>query len=150
MNAQHSTDSNKIVSSLMNFYEQFNHERLESLDTLYTQDVEFRDPVHTMYGILSLKAYMKKLATDLSFYRIRYTDMLAAENQAYLTWEMDYAHPKVNGGEVITVRGMSHIKYTTRIFYHEDSYEMGALLYEKLPVIGSITTFLKQRLGKQE
>jgi hypothetical protein len=61
---------------------------------------------------------------------------------------MDYAHKRLRQGRIITVRGMSQVRYTTRIFYHEDCYDLGALLYEHLPGIGLATRHLKHRLAR--
>ena len=56
---------------------------------------------------------------------------------------------QVNGGEILTIRGITHLKYTKRIYYHEDCYDLGALVYEHVPVLGGITRSLKSRLADQ-
>ena len=149
MNNTSDTKGQQLLMNLMNFYEKFSTENLAHLYEFYTQDIEFVDPVHKVDGILSLKHYFKKMAVNLSHYKIRYLEVLSGENSAYLTWEMDFAHKKICGGKMITVRGMSHLKFTNRIFYHEDCYDMGALLYKHLPVIGGITRTLKGRMAAQ-
>ena len=145
------TDSRnqRLLSSLMSFYEDFSVENLSKLDEVYTQDIEFIDPVHKVDGILSLKHYLKKMAANLTHYSIRYLDVLSGENTAYVTWEMDFAHKSINGGKMITVRGMSHFKFTSRVYYHEDSYDLGALIYDHLPLLGAITRSLKERMAAQ-
>ena len=149
MNNSPDSKAQQLLMNLMNFYEKFSAENMSKLDEFYTQDIEFVDPVHKVDGILSLKHYMKKMAINLSYYKIRYLEVLTGENTAYLTWEMDFAHKKISGGKIITVRGMSHLKFTNRIYYHEDCYDLGALLYEHLPVIGGITRSLKGRMAAQ-
>ena len=139
----------QLLKILMSFYEDFSVDNLSRLDELYTQDIEFVDPVHKVEGILNLKRYLKKMAAKLTHYSIRYVDVLSGENTAYVTWEMDLAHKSINNGKMITVRGMSHFKYTSRVYYHEDSYDLGALLYEHLPLIGGITRSLKLRIAGQ-
>lgn len=140
-------ESNQLIASLMTLFEDFSLDNLSRLDEIYTQDVEFVDPVHKIDGILSLKHYLKQMAVNLSHYKIRYVDVLTGENSAYLTWEMDFASKKLSGGEIITVRGMSHLKFTSRVYFHEDCYDLGALVYEHLPVLGGITRSLKGRLA---
>jgi hypothetical protein len=141
--------SSKLILNLKRHFEEFSVDSLSDLDAIYTQDIEFLDPVHKVEGILSLKHYLKKMAENLTHYKIRYIDQLIGENTAYLTWEMDYASSKLGGGEIITVRGMSHLKFTKRIYYHEDCYDLGALVYEHLPLLGGITRSLKGRLAAQ-
>lgn len=144
------TAVNPVVPQLKLFYEQFSVATIAGLDDIYTQDVEFRDPVHTVHGSLGLKHYLRRMATNLRAYRIRYLDEVIGENSAYFTWEMDYAHRSLKRGRVLTVRGMTQIRFTTKVFYHEDSYDMGALLYDHLPGLGTATRHLKQRLARQD
>lgn len=149
MTAANAIKANSLITNLMAFYENFTPDGLFRLDEFYTPDIEFVDPVHRVDGILSMKHYLKKMAAGLTHYRIRYLDVLAGDNSAYLTWEMEFASNSLRRCGIITVRGMSHLKFTNRIFYHEDSYDMGALLYEHLPVLGGVTRSLKGRLAAQ-
>ncbi|MDG2175613.1 MAG: nuclear transport factor 2 family protein [Gammaproteobacteria bacterium] len=142
-------ESNKLILNLKRHFEEFSVDSLSGLDAIYTQDIEFLDPVHKVEGILYLKHYLNKMAENLTHYKIRYTDQLVGENTAFLTWEMEYANSKLRGGQIITIRGMSHLKFTKRIYYHEDCYDLGALVYEHLPLLGGITRSLKSRLAAQ-
>ena len=150
MNAATDIETNQLISRLMAFFEEFSVAGLSRLDDICTQDIELVDPVHRLDGILSLRHYLKKMAGGLTHFKIRYLNVLTGENAAYLTWEMDFASKKLRGGEIITVRGMSHVKFTRRIYYHEDSYDLGALVYEHLPLLGGVTRSLKRRMADQD
>ena len=141
--------SSKLILNLKRHFEEFSVDSLSDLDAIYTQDIEFLDPVHKVEGILSLKHYLKKMAENLTHYKISYIDQLVGDNTAYLTWEMEYANSKLGGGEILTIRGITHLKFTKRIYYHEDCYDLGALVYEHVPVLGGITRSLKSRLADQ-
>ncbi len=141
------TPAMMVVQKVKSFYEQFGTEVLPRLDEFYTADIEFRDPVHTLNGCLAVRHYLQRMATSLEHYRIRYLDEVIGPHTAYLTWEMDYAHHKLQGGKIITVRGMTHLKFTDKVYYHEDCYDLGALLYEQVPVLGFATRTLKHRLA---
>jgi hypothetical protein len=132
------------------FYEQFSTATIARLDDIYTPDVEFRDPVHTLHGSLRLKGYLRRMAASITHYEMRYLDEVADANSAYLTWELDYAHRRLRGGQIITVRGMSQLRFTSRVYYHEDSYDLGALLYEHIPGLGFATRQVKQLLTRQD
>jgi hypothetical protein len=137
-----------LVQRLKSLYEHFGPETPARLETVYTADIEFRDPVHTLHGSLALRHYFRKMAGNLSHYRIRYIDELVGANAAYLTWEMEYAHRSIKGGSCITLRGMTHLKFTDKVYFHEDTYDMGALLYEHLPGLGLVTQLLKRRMAR--
>lgn len=131
------------------FYEQFSAATIARLDDIYTPDIEFRDPVHVMHGSLRLKGYLRGMAGSISHYKMRYIDEAVTEYGAYLTWELDYAHRSLRGGDIITVRGMSRLLFTSKVYYHEDSYDLGALLYEHIPGLGFATRRVKQHMAGQ-
>lgn len=137
----------QLVGHLKDFYAAFSQESLSQLDAIYTQDVEFRDPVHTLQGCLALKAYFRRMAANLRHYRIHYLDEHVGPESAWLGWEMEIAHDQLGGGKVITLRGMSQLRYTNKVFSHEDCYDLGVLLYEQVPVLGALNRLLKRRMA---
>jgi len=137
----------QLIGQLKDFYADFSLESLARLDAVYTQDVEFRDPVHTLHGCLALKACFRRMAANLRHYRIRYLDEHIGSESAWLGWEMEIAHDQLNGGKVITLRGMSQLRYTSKVYSHEDCYDLGALLYEQVPVLGTVNRLLKRRMA---
>lgn len=136
-----------LLQQFKDFYSQFSAANISQIDTIYTQDIEFHDPVHCLQGQLAVKAYLRKMAAGLKHYRIRYLDELVGEDNAYFTWEMEFAHKSLAGGEVITIRGMTRIRFTSKIFHHEDCYDLGALVYEQVPVLRTLTRQIKKRLA---
>ena len=47
------------------------------------------------------------------------------------------------------MRGVSQLQFGEKgIYYHEDIYDMGALIYENIPLFGGGVRWLKQRLAK--
>jgi hypothetical protein len=146
---QATANARHMVGRLKLFYQEFSPESLSTLDELYTPDVEFRDPVHVLNGSLAVKNYLRKMAAGLTHYRIHYLDEVYAENAASLLWEMEYAHPAIKGGRVLRIRGSTFVRFTSRIYYHEDCYDLGAMVYERVPLIGSLVRSVKQRLAGQ-
>ena len=136
-----------LVNNLKAFYQKSGKLQPEQLDAIYTQDVEFRDPLHTIFGILALKSYMKNLYTSSPDIRFEYTDEQSGDNWAAITWVMHFRHPSLAGGRLISVRGITQIRFTDRIFYHEDFYDLGAMLYQHVPVLGRIIRFINRRIG---
>jgi esterase/lipase superfamily enzyme len=112
----------------------------------YADDIVFKDPVHELRGLVSLEDYFTALCTDLDDCRFEYLDQVVSENSAYLKWIMRFRHPRL-GNDVIDVRGVSHLRWDDKIEFHEDFYDMGAMLYERLPVLGNVTRWLRLRLA---
>jgi hypothetical protein len=144
----HKLDS-VLIRRLQNLYTDFSIESVNRIDEVYTQDVEFVDPVHRIQGCLGLKNYLRKMAANLDHYQIQYTDTLIGANNAFLGWTLEFSHPRINHGKIITLQGMSQVKFTSKIYYHEDAYDLGAMLYENLPVLGTVVRGIKRKLADQ-
>ena len=145
--AQDAVNSRYVLGRLKLFYQQFSTESLASLDEIYTPDIEFRDPVHVINGSLAVKNYLRTMAAGLTHYRICYLDEVLSDNAASLLWEMEYAHPRIKGGRVLVIRGSTFVKFTSRIYYHEDTYDLGTMVYEQIPVLGALVRKVKQRMS---
>ncbi len=130
-----------VVAKVMDFYSDFSKESIPLIEGLYTQDIEFVDPVHTLTGILALKAYFKRMASNMLHYEMRYLEVIEGDGCAHLSWEMTFAHKSLKSGKPIIVKGMSFLKFTSKVYYHEDRYDLGALVYEHVPLFGKLILF---------
>ena len=120
---------------------------LSRLGDFYSDDIVFKDPVHEVRGLVELEDYFQAICADLTDCRFEYLDEVIGEGSGYIKWLMHFRHPKL-GNRLITVRGVSHLIWSdNKIDYHEDFYDMGAMLYEQLPVLGSVTRWLRHRLA---
>ena len=137
---------NTLLQDFKAFYQEANNSNIERMDRLYTQDVEFRDPLHTILGILALKGYVKNLYASSDYIQFEYTDEQRGENSATITWNMKFSNSALAGGKVITLRGITQIRFTDRIYYQEDFYDLGAMLYQHIPVLGAIIRFVNSRV----
>lgn len=135
-----------LLDDFKAFYRHAGPDNLDSLEQIYTQDIEFHDPVHTIMGLLALKTYLRGLynnATDVSF---EYLEEQAGENGATITWIMRFCHKRLNHNEPVSVRGVTQLRFTDRVYYQEDFYDMGAMLYQHIPVLGRLIRYLNARL----
>lgn len=144
---------NSLMQQLVTLYERFDPALIDSLDQIYHTDVVFEDPVHRVQGLKELRDYFSRLVQGLDECRFEFTDILEQPggegelNQAVLVWIMRYRHPKLRGGRLLTLEGSSHLKYGDRVVYHRDYFDVGAMLYEQLPLLGGIIQAIKKRLG---
>ncbi len=60
---------------------------------------------------------------------------------------MTYSHPKLRAGEKIQVMGNSLLRFDqNRVYFHRDYVDMGAMLYEHVPLLGAAIRYLKRRM----
>lgn len=136
-----------VIERFKTFYRTLSRNSLNDIDTVYAPHILFKDPIHEIRGINSLHTYLDDLCANLESCRFEYLDEIARADSCYIKWDMHFRHPKVSPS-IISVRGMSQLKISNNyIVYHEDVYDLGAMLYEHLPLLGSATKWLKNRLA---
>lgn len=135
-----------LLNQFKGFYEDLSVQKVDRLVELYTPDISFADPLSQVQGLLGLKRHLKAQLRGVAYCRFSYGHYLLSENTAFIKWDMRYSHPKLQGGKEIVVPGISELHFTQRIYYQCDSYDMGALLYEHAPIIGSGVKWLKSRI----
>ena len=111
---------------------------LATLDELYADNILFKDPVHELKGIAAVRNYFADMMADVQECRFEFLDQQLAENTAYIKWNMHFRHPRLAAGQLLSVRGVSQLHFNERIHYHEDVYDMGAMLYEHIPLFGGL------------
>lgn len=125
-----------------------NKDNLQRLDELYTDDVQFTDPLHEVQGLQQLRGYFAELYANVSelCFDFHGLDQIS-KGEGYLRWVMSYRHPRLAGGRLIRVDGCSHLLWRDKVYRHRDYFDAGALLYEHLPVLGRAIAWLKRRKG---
>jgi len=136
-----------LISDFKDFFRRPGIAGLEEIDKIYTQDVEFVDPVHAVYGRLALKNYLRGLYEDTREMSFEYLDEQIGDNSASISWRMHFRHRRIKGGKPLELKGVTLIRFTDRVYYHEDFYDLGAMLYQHLPVLGFFIRLINKRLA---
>lgn len=130
-------------------YENLSKNNLDSLNNIYHSNIVFEDPLHKVEGLKDFIAYFENLYTHVITCTFEINHTIHTSDEAAIYWEMHYKHPKLNAGKNITVKGHSRLKMVdNKIIYHRDYLDVGAMLYEHIPLVGSIVRFLKHRVSK--
>lgn len=145
-----------IIQGVMNIYSSFDAKLIQSLDTIYRSDIEFVDPFHHIDGLAQLTDYFSGMLEGLSECRFEFQQVVentqmteqGAGDQAVLFWVMHYRHPKLAQGKMLQVSGSSHLKFESKIFYHRDYFDAGAMIYEHVPLLGFGIRQIKKRLER--
>ncbi len=137
---------NPLLERFKDNFKDFQQADWSQLGEIYADNIVFRDPVHELRGLVALEEYFLSLGADLLDCRFEYLDQVVSDDSAYVKWIMHFRHPRL-GNDLIDVRGVSHLRWSEKIEFHEDFYDMGAMLYERLPVLGNVTRWLRLRLA---
>nr|WP_086937441.1 nuclear transport factor 2 family protein [Thaumasiovibrio occultus] len=147
----------RIESGLDRFiqiYGSLDKHNLAQLNTIYHEEVVFEDPAHRIEGLENLIGYFEQLYSNIvschfDIHHALGDDAQGDHQMAYLQWTMTFAHPRVAKGATRTLEGCSQITFKDgKVIHHHDFFDMGAMLYEGLPLIGKVITMIKARLGQ--
>ncbi|MFC3115616.1 nuclear transport factor 2 family protein [Cellvibrio fontiphilus] len=130
-------------------YMRFDKKILKNLSDIYSDDIQFRDPLHALNGIAKLSDYYASSIENLLDCRFEFHHSMEmpGRGEAILFWTMHYRHSKIAGGKPLELTGNSHLLFNEKVYYHRDYYDAGAMLYEHLPLLGSAIAFIKKRIG---
>jgi hypothetical protein len=135
-----------IVPRFQGLFQDLRRDNLGLLDGIYDQNLLFEDPLHRIEGLPALKAYFTRLYDGVEAIRFEFGDVLEGPGQAMLTWTMHMRHRRFRAGESLALPGASHIRFSDRVHYHRDYFDVGALVYERLPVLGSLIRAVRARV----
>ncbi|OLQ71260.1 transcriptional regulator [Photobacterium proteolyticum] len=133
-----------LTAKFVETYNQLTKHNLTELEELYHSDVIFEDPAHKMVGWPNLHDYFTRLFRTVNECQFEVHDTLSSQNKAYIEWTMTFSHPRIAGGKPRSVRGCSRLEYKdNRVIYHRDYFDMGEMLYEGVPILGSVIRRIK-------
>lgn len=135
--------------TLKAFYRTFNSATWRGVQGVYHPQAVFTDPIHRLEGVEFIAAYFRDMSENLISCEFEFTHSLEQGDEAYLCWVMHYRHRRLNGGAPLALPGMSRLRFSgDKIIEHEDRYDMGAMVYEQLPVMGALVRWIRSRLSR--
>jgi hypothetical protein len=130
----------------MAMFRQLRHDRLFLLDEVYAEDLVFEDPLHRIVGRTALKDYFTRLYEGVAAIDFDFGEVLEAPGQAMLTWTMRMTHRRLRPREELVLPGASHLRFTSQVHFHRDYFDAGALVYERLPLLGGLVRAVRWRV----
>lgn len=141
-------DEPPAVARFRQFYEGFGVDMLGDIPAVYSEAIVFQDPTHRIEGLPALQRYFARTTANITECRFAFQSVhLTADASAWIEWQMDYSHPRLSGGAPLSLEGVTHVRFDERITYHRDYLDLGAMLYEHVPVLGGAVRWLKNRMA---
>lgn len=136
------------LERLKEFYHSMDSSSLSQLPEIYHLHTVLIDPVGRHEGLNALRQYFEQLLAQTLYCRFDIQQTLTQDRETVLFWQMIYAHPRLNKGKELTLDGTSHLRFSeNRVIYQRDYYDLGAMLYEHVPLLGSAVKAVKSRLA---
>lgn len=140
-------DYKKLIIDSFNAYDGSNP---EVLDELYDTEVIFQDPLAKTKGIKELKSYYKHAYDPVRFIEFDFKEIHESGHTFTCEWHMTLKAPPLNFSRKFKVRGVSVLTFSeksNKVIKHHDYLDIGDMVYEKIPLVGSLIKQIKKRLS---
>lgn len=137
------------LQRVIDLYRVLDAHQLERLCDVYADDVLFEDPAHRVEGLPRLKEYFAALYERVDTLDFLIDSAEMGNEHGWLSWTMTLRHPRLGAGRPIAVAGVTRLTFDGegRVCHHRDYFDLGALLYEQLPLLGPVVRAVKGRFG---
>lgn len=135
---------------VVQFFETLGPHDVVRLKDFYCSDALFKDPFNEVEGVDAIASIFSHMFDALIQPRFVITHTVQQGEQCFVTWNFLFAMRQFQPNTTQTIRGASHLVFrfedgTWRVAVHRDYWDAAEELYEKLPVVGALMRWLKQR-----
>lgn len=143
------SESEDLARSVIKAFSNLTLENLDDLRVLYSEDVHFEDPAHGIQGLPALLAYLQALLANVKSCRFIFHHHAGGPSELFLNWTMILVQNGKDPDDPIRVEGASYLKFRDkRIYFHRDYFDLGAMVYENVPLLGRLIRAIRTRLGR--
>lgn len=113
----------------------------------FEPDVYFEDPFHRFNGVDKLIALFEKMFESLDAPSFAVKEIVGERPVAYLRWE--FAYRQAPKAPLRRFEGVSRVEFAPsgRVSSHIDYWDAAHNVYERLPIIGRVLSFLRRRIA---
>jgi steroid delta-isomerase len=141
------TITRQALAALVTYFEALSPDSVARLGQYYATDADFKDPFNEVRGLAHIEAIFSHMFVQLDQPRFEVRESLAQGDQAFLTWDFIFRLRRFDTQTWQVVRGATHLRFDAqgRVVLHRDYWDAAEELYEKMPVLGGLMRWLKQR-----
>ena len=135
------------------FFDRLDKDHLALVEDFYDADAVFQDPIHMLRGAKSIRRYYEGLYKNVKSIRFEYPKGIESGDTVSLVWKMRLSTPAINNGKEITVDGVSIITFggkEGKAISHRDYFDMGEFIYERVPILRSVISYIKKRMANKD
>ncbi|MBL7687167.1 MAG: nuclear transport factor 2 family protein [Bdellovibrionaceae bacterium] len=137
------------LERFLNHFNELNRDSINVVGLMYAEDVSFQDPLHEIQGLPHLKKYFTRLYKHTESCRFEWDSRLMLGNEAMIAWRMQLKHRFLNSGKAFSVPGATLLRFQPQgdlVIYQRDYFDVGAMLYERMPVLGTLIRTVKSQV----
>jgi len=141
------------VRRIADYFETLSVERLDELGNYYAPDAHFRDPFQDVHGIPAIAGVLRHMYATLDEPRFVVQSSVVEKGpdgvRAFLVWDFLFRFRSPPRAQQ-SLRGGTHLLLAPdgRVRLHHDYWDAAQGIYEKLPIIGALLRWLRQRVAR--
>ena len=139
----------EIIEKFSRFYTDISSMQIDELSNIYEKNVVFIDPIATHKGIESVENYFSRLLKSAKLCEFTIHKKVPAGDDSYVVnWTMSYTSNRLNKGKPVDVDGITILEIiNNKIVFHRDYYDLGQMVYEHIPILGTFIKKIKRKLS---
>ena len=119
------------------------------LHEFYAPDVVFEDPLGRIHGRDNLHAYYENMYKTVQEIRFDFSSSVVQDDTHVVVWTMRLKARGLNRGQEVVLDGNSVLRFGAddKVIFHRDYFDMGAFVYQHVPVLLWLVAKVNQRLA---
>lgn len=135
-----------VLESVRALFAHLGPDKPTRLAGVYADDVVFVDPMHRIEGREALEKYMDRMARGLRWARFEFEEATIQGDRIAVPWTMHFAMKALPGDHAL--EGITVLQVRDGLVaYHRDYFDVGAMLYEKIPGLGLVIRAIRRSVG---
>ena len=138
--------NNKTLQDYIAYYEGLNARNIRIIEKLAEPSMAFKDPFNDVRGVDAVEKIFAHMftVTDNPKFHVRDYTWSEDNSSVYLKWDFTFERK----GIAHHVPGLSEVNFSDRglINSHIDYWDSGEYFYAKLPIIGAVIGWIKNKL----
>ena len=144
-------DHSAAIARLVAYFQALTPDNVADVGQFYAPQARFKDPFNDVTGLAAIRRIFDHMFVALEAPRFVVTRQVVQGEHCFLTWEFHFAFKNFKQRQPQVILGASHLVFDpqSRVTLHRDYWDAAEELYEKLPVVGSLMRWLKNRASRQ-
>ena len=131
-----------MTDKFINLLKNYGSDSLQSLDAIYSDDVQYEDPINKGNDLGHLKLILEDLLKVFKGVQFESIHSMHDDEFAFVSWKMRYKFRNKN----YAIDGVSRLRFngSGQIIEHKDYWDASFPLYGTFPIIGLIMKLIKK------
>ncbi|MCG7914011.1 MAG: nuclear transport factor 2 family protein [Candidatus Thiodiazotropha weberae] len=133
------------LSRYSDLFETLDKAKLEQFDQVFNHQVHFKDPFNDVTGIESVKRVFRHMFNVCDSCQFEVGDRCGSGYQGFMHWKFHYTMKGSSKSRIIV--GISQIRFNPlgEVIEHIDYWDSAEYIYEKLPLLGGLLSWIRKR-----